>query len=684
MKKLLSSALALGILSTTSLTPAVFADVASTALPSLNSATNADVTTSGSNMNVQITAGQGGVGTLNWNSYNIGSDASVNYEFTAHNQTALNKVAASGGLSQIYGSITASGCSGCDYAGTGKVILINPNGILFGDGANVNLNSFTATTFDGTYDEESNTLSLTRSSDSGDITVLGGATIYGDKNVTLAASNITTYAGSKITTNVAPNVDSDSYGKVKLVTADGVNFTYYNNGAVKSLSDIQGSADKMVITLNGEIEAGNIDIRNYSTDSNSQINLKGAVLKATKAVSGNDGNIWLTAANDIIIEDSTLETVNYSAEASSVSGGNVRLLAGNKVSVGTTDIDSVGNVIITSQADDIAFDASTIDAAKDVTLTAANVASVQNGSTINAEGDVTITGTTRGQVLDSNITSNGDIVVEGGNVWFRDANLEAANNISATATTGWLLAQNDNSLKAGGSNTLTAATNVTTSGTLNLNNSQTNIYAGNNIDVYLEGVESRANGLVAEAENDVTIETPGTLSVSRLVSKNGDMTLTADNVIAGLPYTDETKLSDDTTSNRSYIEVLNGTFTSNTANDSYTITASGDPVDVSEGYYNTRHHIEYGNGDEKILLVTKLPYTPSSDTPSSDTPAADTPASSAVVTTASYDGDQATMLNKLPRQPEVFNNTTNITDGRTTFVDVFAAASQIEIVDDEE
>ena len=113
-------------------------------------------------MNIQINAGQGGVGTLNWNSYNVGKDASVNYEFTAHNQTALNNVSATGGLSQIYGKITSSGCSGCGYDATGKVILINPNGVLFGDGANVNLNSFTATTFDASFDKNTNKLQLDR------------------------------------------------------------------------------------------------------------------------------------------------------------------------------------------------------------------------------------------------------------------------------------------------------------------------------------------------------------------------------------------------------------------------------------------------------------------------------------------------------------------------------------------
>ena len=42
------------------------------------------------------------------------------------------------------------------------------------------------------------------------------------------------------------------------------------------------------------------------------------------------------------------------------------------------------------------------------------------------------------------------------------------------------------------------------------------------------------------------------------------------------------------------------------------------------------------------------------------------------------------MLNRIPRQPEVFKINNNISDGRTMLVDVYAAASQIEIEDDEE
>ena len=326
MRKLLSTAVIMGMLSSTTLMPMAYSAVDVNALPILNNATNANVTTNANNMNVQINAGQGGVGTLNWDSFNVGKDASVNYEFTAHNQTALNKVNASGGLSQIYGKITNSGCFNCGYEGTGKVILINPNGVLFGESANVNLNSFTATTFNGTFDKNTNKLQLDKVGNSEyGITVLDGAQIYGNKAVNFASDNISVYAGSKISTNVAPNYNNgtDSYGKVKIVTADGVNFSYYNNGAVKNLSNTIASNDVMNIKINGEIKSGNIDIRNLSSNEASEINLKGATLKATKAVSGNDGNIWLTAANRVVTEDTKLQTVNYSSAAADKNGGNI-------------------------------------------------------------------------------------------------------------------------------------------------------------------------------------------------------------------------------------------------------------------------------------------------------------------------------------------------------------------------
>ena len=119
----------------------------------------------------------------------------------------------------------------------------------------------------------------------------------------------------------------------------------------------------MYLSINGKIDSGNIDARNWSSNAESEINLKGAELKATKAVKGNDGNIWLTSLNNIIVEDAKMETVNLPG-AENTAGGNVQLLAGQKVSVGTTDIDAVGNVDFISQGNDIVVDKTTIDTPK--------------------------------------------------------------------------------------------------------------------------------------------------------------------------------------------------------------------------------------------------------------------------------------------------------------------------------
>ena len=195
---------------------------------------------------------------------------------------------------------------------------------------------------------------------------------------------------------------------------------------------------------------------------------------------------------------------------------------------------------------------------------------------------------------------------------------------------------------------------------LDLNNKKTVINAGHDVDINVKNVGERQNGLIAKAGHDMKIKTDGALSVSSLISGN-DMSIDAKEVISGYDKTSNSLREEGDSADRAYIEV-GGKFTSNP---SYEVTDSADLT--ADGKYNQRHHIQYGDGSEKILLVTKLPYTPPVDP-----------------NVPEVEDDQATMLNKLPRQPEVFNNSTVINDGRTTFVDVFAAASQIEIEEDEE
>ncbi len=72
---------------------------------------------------------------LNWNSFSIGSQASVNFQQPSSNSIALNRVLGSD-PSAIYGSLHANG----------QVFLVNPSGVLFGQGAHVDVGGMVAST----------------------------------------------------------------------------------------------------------------------------------------------------------------------------------------------------------------------------------------------------------------------------------------------------------------------------------------------------------------------------------------------------------------------------------------------------------------------------------------------------------------------------------------------------------
>ena len=70
----------------------------------------------------------------NWNSFDIGADASVTFQQPSANSIALNRVIGGGNASQILGKLDANG----------QVWLLNPNGVVIGKGAEVNVGGLVA------------------------------------------------------------------------------------------------------------------------------------------------------------------------------------------------------------------------------------------------------------------------------------------------------------------------------------------------------------------------------------------------------------------------------------------------------------------------------------------------------------------------------------------------------------
>jgi filamentous hemagglutinin family protein len=74
---------------------------------------------------------------LNWRSFNVSSDGTVNFRQPDSSAVALNRIY-QGSPSQIFGALNANG----------RVFLVNQNGVVFGDGAQVNVGGLVASALD--------------------------------------------------------------------------------------------------------------------------------------------------------------------------------------------------------------------------------------------------------------------------------------------------------------------------------------------------------------------------------------------------------------------------------------------------------------------------------------------------------------------------------------------------------
>ncbi len=109
--------------------PAAWATPEATQLPTGGLSPTAAITAAGANMTVD---GKAANNVIAWDSFSIGANAAVNFK---GNHNYLNYVTGRS-LSEIYGTMS----------GGGNVYLFNPNGIIFGENANINVGSLYAST----------------------------------------------------------------------------------------------------------------------------------------------------------------------------------------------------------------------------------------------------------------------------------------------------------------------------------------------------------------------------------------------------------------------------------------------------------------------------------------------------------------------------------------------------------
>jgi filamentous hemagglutinin family protein len=134
-------AVGLGAFIILSVNSVVFADIVLPQAAQLDP--NVTTNVNDNTFQIQHAGAQNQVFNNNWNTFDVPTAKTVDFNFSQNGQVSVNKVVGNQ-ASQILGKITESGSNG-------KVFLINPSGILFDRNSSVNLGSFTVSTANLTF-----------------------------------------------------------------------------------------------------------------------------------------------------------------------------------------------------------------------------------------------------------------------------------------------------------------------------------------------------------------------------------------------------------------------------------------------------------------------------------------------------------------------------------------------------
>lgn len=252
---------------------------------------------------------------INWQSFNIGQGQTVQFVQPNASSVALNRVTGSN-PSAILGNLSANG----------KVFLVNPNGILFGQGATVNVGGLVASTLNisdsnlmaGNYTFDGNGTGTVTNQGSinanGGYVALLGANVSNQGLISATLGTVILAAGNGITLDVAGdgllNVQVNQ-GTVNALVENG-GLIRANGGQVVLTASAAGSLLQTVVNNTGVIEAQTFQNHNGTIrllgDMQSGTVNAGGTLDASAPNGGNGGFIETSAAHVYIADDAHITT----------------------------------------------------------------------------------------------------------------------------------------------------------------------------------------------------------------------------------------------------------------------------------------------------------------------------------------------------------------------------------------
>ena len=260
------------------------------ALPSggVVSVGSASISSSGNALNIHQTTHKAA---LNWQQFDIGSQARVNFIQPNRQAIALNRIVGNT-PTQIYGHLNANG----------QVFLLNPNGILFGQHSQVNVGGILATTM--RLHDADFLASNYRLTNPGLGSVINQGLIQASGSVNLVANDLNNSGAVFATT-------------VSLVSGNTVALNVTGDGLIRAR--VTDAALKASINNSGDIQAAQVTLS------------AGAAKGALDRVVNNSGVIRATGikllGGEVLLEAGNVSnTGTITAHNEDGSGGNIKLM----------------------------------------------------------------------------------------------------------------------------------------------------------------------------------------------------------------------------------------------------------------------------------------------------------------------------------------------------------------------
>ena len=321
------------------LAPVCAADLASGTLPSGGTvaAGQAAISTSGTRMDVTQSSQRA---IINWLGFDIGSDAQVNFTQPGVSAVTLNRV---GGptVSRIEGQLTANG----------QVFLVNPNGVLFGNGARVDAAALAASTlnigdedflagryiFRGTGGAIENRGSIAAAP--GGYVAFIAPTVTNAGTINAPQGTVAMGAGERVTLNFAGDrlVGLSVSAETLDTLIDNRQAVRAEGGAILMTAAGVEAVTRSVINQTGVLEASSLATEGgrIVLRAGDDINLGSASTVAADGSGG--GEISLQARSGTLLADGRI-----SARGAVGSGGKVELLGGQVGLVNAARVDASG------------------------------------------------------------------------------------------------------------------------------------------------------------------------------------------------------------------------------------------------------------------------------------------------------------------------------------------------------